>query len=218
MIVTGQEREASAQILNEGARPVLIQAWVDTGNERMAVEHIQAPFIVDPPVFRLDSGQSRRLRILMTELPAALPGDRESVFWFNVMEIPPKPNSAADGNYLQISFRTRLKLFFRPDSIAGYAQPEQDAMRFSMRRDAFGARVLHIENRTPLHQTVIALSVVSAGGERVQMEPDMIAPFQDVRIPLTEGGAWLDHPRPIVRFSTIGDYGVVKDYEQAVSP
>lgn len=42
----------------------------------------------------------------------ALPKDRESVYWFNVLEVPPKPKDAqADKNLLQLAFRTRIKLF-----------------------------------------------------------------------------------------------------------
>lgn len=218
LIVTAQEREASVQVLNEGTRPVLIQAWVDTGDEQMAVERIHAPFIVDLPVFRLEPGRSRRLRVLMTQSPAGLPADQESVYWFNVMEIPPKPSAAADRNYLQVSFRTRIKLFFRPDAIARYVQPEQNQMRFSMSRDALGKPVLRIENPTPLHQSMTALTVQSAGGEQIRLEPDMIAPFQHAEFPLTGAVAWANHPGLRVRFATVNDYGIAREDEQPVSP
>ncbi len=45
--------------------------------------------------------------------------DRESVFWFNVLEVPPKPDAAKATNQslLQLAFRTRIKLFYRPKGI-----------------------------------------------------------------------------------------------------
>lgn len=38
----------------------------------------KSPFIVTPPLFRLDAGDSNDLRVLLT--PAQLPNDRESLF------------------------------------------------------------------------------------------------------------------------------------------
>lgn len=43
-----------------------------------------------------------------------LPADRESIFYFNVREIPPKSNKA---NTLQIALQTRIKLFWRPKAL-----------------------------------------------------------------------------------------------------
>ena len=43
-----------------------------------------------------------------------LPADRESVFYFNVREIPPKSNKP---NTLQIALQTRIKLFWRPKAL-----------------------------------------------------------------------------------------------------
>lgn len=49
-------------------------------------------------------------------LPAAasLPKDRETLFYFNVREIPPKSDKE---NVLQVALQSRLKLFYRPESI-----------------------------------------------------------------------------------------------------
>ncbi len=48
-----------------------------------------------------------------------LPQDRESLFYFNLREIPPrsdKPNS------LQLALQTRIKFFYRPQSLV--VEPE----------------------------------------------------------------------------------------------
>lgn len=216
--MTEQEREASVQILNEGARPVLVQTWVDTGDETMEVELIDAPFIVDLPVFRLDPGRSRRVRVLMTRSPAGLPADRESVYWFNVMEIPPKPAASTGRNYLQISFRTRLKLFFRPAAIAAADQPEHDPMRFAMGRDALGQPVIRIDNPAPLHRSMVVLTIVSPEGEQIRLEPDMLSPFQQMALPLKGNEAWTNRPGLRARFSTVDDHGGVREDEQPVLP
>ncbi len=43
-----------------------------------------------------------------------LPSDRESLFYYNVREIPPKTGKA---NTLQIALQTRIKLFWRPKAL-----------------------------------------------------------------------------------------------------
>ncbi|WP_180821372.1 fimbria/pilus periplasmic chaperone, partial [Vibrio parahaemolyticus] len=45
---------------------------------------------------------------------AALPQDRESVYYFNLREIPPRSKEA---NVLQIALQTRIKLFYRPKAL-----------------------------------------------------------------------------------------------------
>ncbi|WP_223346554.1 fimbria/pilus periplasmic chaperone, partial [Escherichia coli] len=40
--------------------------------------------------------------------------DRESLFYYNVREIPPKSGKA---NTLQIALQTRIKLFWRPKAL-----------------------------------------------------------------------------------------------------
>jgi chaperone protein EcpD len=51
----------------------------------------------------------------------SLPQDRETLYWFNVLEIPPKSKAANDENLnqLQLAFRTRIKFIFRPDGLKG---------------------------------------------------------------------------------------------------
>ncbi len=67
---------------------------------------------------------------------SVLPKDRESVFWFNVLEVPPKPDAAtvANQSLLQLAFRTRIKLFYRPEALKGILRstisPEMVLVRF----------------------------------------------------------------------------------------
>lgn len=217
LIVTEQEREASPQILNEGTQPVLIQAWVDTGEAQTEVKHIQTPFIVDPPVFRLEPGQSRHLRVLMVQPAQSLPRDRESVFWFNVLEIPPKPHTSGSMNHLQVSFQTRLKIFFRPEPIAKRVRSESDDLRFALRRKGDKTVSLSIQNPSPLHQTINTLAITLQKGKKIALKSVMIDPGQAVDIPLNhriDGMAGAIHWR--VHFSTIDDFGVVHEQEKDI--
>ena len=118
LIYDGAKKEESLNITNSDKGPFLIQSWVETqkgGSEK-------APFIVTPPLFRLDGNQQNMLRVVRTG--GSLPEDRESLFWLNVKSIP-TGSKGEDANTLQIAVKTRIKLIYRtqglkdvPESVA----------------------------------------------------------------------------------------------------
>ena len=46
------------------------------------------PFTMVPPLFRLDPKKGQMLRIVYTQEPLAT--DKETLFWLNVLEVPPR--------------------------------------------------------------------------------------------------------------------------------
>ena len=77
-------------------------------------ERIESPLIVLPPIQRIEPGDKSQIKVQSLPDIAKLPQDRESVFYFNLREIPPRSNKP---NVLQIALQTRIKLFYRPASI-----------------------------------------------------------------------------------------------------
>ena len=94
-----------------------MQSWIDTGDMNSQPNSAKAPFIILPPVARVDGGQSQALRIMYSGAPLA--ADRESLYWLNVLDIPPELSGTEGKNYLQFAVRSRLKLFFRPKGLKG---------------------------------------------------------------------------------------------------
>ena len=79
------KREAASSVTNADTHtPYLVQSWVENYAEN---DKARVPFIVTPPLFRLDPEQNNVLRINF--IGASLPRDRESVFWLNVKSIAP---------------------------------------------------------------------------------------------------------------------------------
>ncbi|HAT1676307.1 TPA: molecular chaperone, partial [Raoultella planticola] len=77
------KREASISVTNADVHsPYLVQSWIENYAEN---DKSKVPFIVTPPLFRLDPEQENVLRINF--IGADLPHDRESVFWLNVKSI-----------------------------------------------------------------------------------------------------------------------------------
>ena len=62
VIYNEQSHEADITVKNTNPHdPVLIQSWVDD-----LADNNKSPFIVTPPLFRLDAGDSNDLRVLLT--------------------------------------------------------------------------------------------------------------------------------------------------------
>ncbi|HEY0506074.1 MAG TPA: fimbria/pilus periplasmic chaperone [Lysobacter sp.] len=118
VVYPAAEREVTVRVINSGDAPRLIQAWADTGDDRETAETSKAPFLINPPLSRIDAGKGQTFRLMFTG--ASVPQDRESVFWLYIVEIPTKPQAGSGSeNYLQFAVRTRIKIFYRPATLAG---------------------------------------------------------------------------------------------------
>lgn len=203
VIFTEKDREGSISFKNTGTAPYVVQAWSDAGEGRN-----KTPFVVTPPLSRLDPGRENILRILRA--PAALPADRESVFWLNVKEIPEK---SSEEDVLQVAVRTRIKLFYRPSGLPGKAAEAKDQLQWAVAADGKGSAVLRVANPTPYHVTLTTLHI--SGDQQQVIDADMVAPFGELAYPLTA----LKVPQEVqVAFSTVNDYGGETDRQRVRAP
>lgn len=110
---------------------------------------------------------------------SVLPKDRESVFWFNVLEVPPKPDAAtvANQSLLQLAFRTRIKLFYRPEALKGNPSEAPLALKWSW-SGSEGKAALRVANPTPYYVS-FSSGDLEASGKRFPIDVKMIAPFSD---------------------------------------
>ncbi len=196
VIYPAQSREVTVQVNNVGDAPSLVQAWIDSGDADQTPEDSDAPFVLTPPISRVEPGSSQALRVIYAG--RALPTDRETVFWLNVLDVPPAPpgDGSADQNYLQVAFRSRLKLFFRPQGLKGQANDAAQALQWSV-----VAGQLRVENPTPYYVTLAEAHARAGDRETViQTQGKMIEPKQQLEFVV---------PAAIeeVRFITINDYG-----------
>lgn len=111
------EKEVTVKIDNVGQKPALAQVWIDAGDPDATPETARAPFTLTPPINRINAGKGQTLRMMYTG--EALPRDKESLFWLNVLEIPASRKDK--NNQLQLAVRSRLKIFYRPQGLAGSA-------------------------------------------------------------------------------------------------
>ncbi len=202
-IYQAKDRETTVKMSNEGKTPALVQAWLDDGDPKAAPSEVSVPFTITPPLSRIDPAKAQTLRIMHTGEP--LPTDKESVFWLNVLEIPPKPEvESTDANMLQIAFRTRIKMFYRPMGLAGEAVEAPSKVVWRIVLDGKNA-VLEARNPTPYFVSYGSVELIS--GETVLANNDggMIAPGETQGFPLSKNVAAPSGSK--VRYQAINDWG-----------
>ena len=151
VVYNATDRDVTIQLSNAGTTPSLVQSWVDLGDPKALPQDIDAPFVLSPPMFRIDPNHKQNLRMVFTGKEQ--PNDRESLYWLNVLEIPPKPGEAAGENYLQFSVRSRLKIFYRPAHLPGEANAAAKFVKWSYKREGDKGDTIRIvaDNPTPYH-------------------------------------------------------------------
>ncbi|WP_329846569.1 fimbrial biogenesis chaperone [Stenotrophomonas hibiscicola] len=203
-----QGRDVTVKATNAGNQVAMVQVWIDDGDIRARPENVRTPFRLtpaDPRLLQPHQGQAYRITYAPRPSEARLPSDRESVFYFNLLDIPPKPTDAASKNLLQFAVRTRVKLFHRPAGLPG--KPRDAAGQLQWRAQA-GA--LLVSNPSAYHVTMSTLTLPD--GRTVEAE--MIAPGAQVRLPLPSGAAMPTS----VTFQWLDDYGTPRDAEAKISP
>ncbi|MDF3865072.1 molecular chaperone [Pseudomonas denitrificans (nom. rej.)] len=165
------KREASLALANQNSYPVIVQAWIDDGEIDSSPETAQAPIMPLPPVFRLNPGQQRSLRLLYTGV--ALPQDRESLYWLNLYEIPPQSSEPlAEGqSRLTVTLRTQMKVIYRPRALVKDAE---EAPRKLLFRKA--GNVVQVENPTAYFIT-LAGAEARQGNAGSLLPPELLPPF-----------------------------------------
>ena len=111
VIYPADQKSINIQLSNVGDSPALVQAWLDKDNIKSNPNTESVPFVIAPPVTRVEAHSGQTLRVSFTGTEN-LPQDRESIFYFNLLDIPPKPSAEslqANPNYLQLAIRSRLR-------------------------------------------------------------------------------------------------------------
>ena len=175
VVVPGNVEDVTVRLTNTRDTPVLVEAWIER-DARDANRDRRVPFDIVPPIFRMEPGRGQALRV--HRAPGAIADDRESLFWLNVFESPPLPDTATS-NAMHIAVRTRVKLFLRPTGLPGSAAKAPDKLAWRLVGGAVPA--LRIGNPTPYHVTIARVVLGSAS---LDLRGDMVPPFGHVLLPL----------------------------------
>ncbi len=200
LVFPAQEKSISLTVKNAGEATYLVQAGMSGDKETGT----PAPFVVTPPLFRLEARSQNIMRILRTG--GNLPTDRESVFYFYANTIPSQAAPSAKdregdhamGATLSISMKTILKVFWRPQNLA-VAPADAPGMMHFIR----GAGAVVVKNPTPYYQSFASLSF-DGQPQDLNQGPSMVSPYSELRFPVKQTVSR-------VTWSVMNDYGGTTD-------
>ncbi|WP_202743779.1 molecular chaperone [Acinetobacter calcoaceticus] len=175
IIFPANQQATTVQLNNSEDRPAMVQAWLDNGDSSQIPEAGQIPFILTPPLTRLEAKKGQMIRLIAKDTES-LPKDRESVYWFNILDIPAVEQKAEDeaGNKLQVSVRSRIKLFYRPEKLK---MPQEKAFSaVTMKYDAAN-KVVSINNPSPYYISFERVDLKNSKDKFSYTEALMVAPF-----------------------------------------
>ncbi|AZQ28175.1 molecular chaperone [Klebsiella pneumoniae] len=204
IIFTSADKAQTLSMKNNGPRPYLVQSAIITAPDSREL----APFISTPPLFRLEANSQSAIRILRSG-DAALPVDRESVFYFTAIAVPAtdKPNQGHDATMsarLSVGIQNTIKLFYRPVGLAMTAEEAGGKLTFQQQNGK-----IQVNNPTPYYLTFSRLAF-DGTDVNVREGVSMIAPFSQATYPakgMVRQAQW----------SVINDYGgSSKLYQSAV--
>jgi len=192
IVLPSNKRSASLVVANPSKAAYAAQVWVNTASDDTTTS---VPLLASPALFRLDSGREQLVQINV--LPNDLPTDRESLFYFNVQELPQVDPDAR--NVLNIALRTRIKLFYRPSQLKEKPETRLNELQWSAQQ-LDGAWQLVVDNPTPFHFTFGRLEV---NGEQLDAKA-MAIPMGRQHFPLP---AQTGNQDIALTFTIINDYG-----------
>lgn len=184
VIYAGDKKEASLSVSNPDGLAYLIQSWIEpssTGESR-------APFIITPPLYRLDRNQQNVMRIV---LAGNISQDKESMFWLNIKSIP---SVTPRDNTLQVAVKTRIKLIYRPITL-NKTNPEEQADKLKWQRT--GDRI-QVTNPTAYYMNFNEIRIGSVKVDDVTF----VAPGSSRSYTVPAGGTTGQ-----IQFRLINDYG-----------
>lgn len=200
-IYPSDAREITLQVSNNGKNPALVQVWIDEGDAKSTPDQSKAPFMITPPISRVDSKKGQALRITRLPKTDSLSKTQETLFWLNILDIPPKPSiknqDVIPDNFLQLAIRSRIKFFYRPSEIKDDVNLAPEKIQWRV-----NGSQLFIKNVTPFYITMTSIYQEQSGKKvDILSEGLMLKPFSEESVNLKNTNNLK------MSFTTINDYG-----------
>lgn len=190
------KKNLSMEVTNNTKEVYGGQVWIENSTQSKS----DVFMVPSPPLFKVDGGKKQVIRLM--NVNPALPVDRESLFWINVQELPPKP-AQTDGAMIAIAMNTRVKLLYRPKALSeGRKEAEK-----SITAERRGGE-LWLKNPTPYWFAVTGLKVNGRDVTIPKAQQQGLAqlpPFGEANTGVRADGR--------VTVKAINDWGGIQDYE-----
>jgi chaperone protein EcpD len=201
------QRDISIKLSNnEKAKNALVQIWMDDGDPDADAGQANIPFLINPPLAKIEAGKAQVVRIAF--IGEKLNPKTESVYWLNVLEIPPK---STEPSQLTFAIRSRVKFFYRPKAIQALEplNPATLQWTWNANNDSIKLQAL---NASAFHWTITSAIAVIADQEYDLNLVTMLSPGQSSAFVVKGVDRKPDSPSRM-RIITINDFGGESKFE-----
>ncbi|MCF6577697.1 molecular chaperone [Escherichia coli] len=172
IVFNAHDKATSLRVDNRSDKlPYLAYSWLE--NEKG--EKSDDLLVALPPIQRLEPKATTQVRIVKQASTTKLPGDRETLFFYNMREIPPAPEKNSDHAVLQVAIQSRIKVFWRP---AALRKKAGEKVELQLQVSQQGNQ-LTLKNPTAYYLTIAYLGR-NEKGVLPGFKTVMVAPFSTV--------------------------------------
>lgn len=206
IIYPASATERIVQFFNGDNAPYMIQIWTDIDNSNSTAQTADGPFLANPPLFKISPKTNQMVRLKFIG-KNDLPKDRESVFYFNFLQIPSLKQANAENNKLALLITTRLKIFYRPEGLQGLPENIADNLTFSHKN-----KTIEVSNSSAYHASFIDVNIVDSKGNIIMKVPKtpMVAPKSSKSWAIPQS---INQNNLFINYSLINDYGATEKYQ-----
>ncbi|RJT51761.1 fimbrial chaperone protein StbB [Rahnella variigena] len=177
IVYPSDNQSVNVEFSNKDIIPYAVQTWLDDGDVNSTALTAKAPFIASPSLFKIASNSGQVLRISFTG-SKKLPQDRESVFYFNFLQIPPfnaGGEETRNKNKMLVMLKNRVKVFYRPAAIASRIGNLPDQIKLISTAQS-GGTSLQLKNDSPFFVSIASIKI-KQGAKLYTQSADMLPPF-----------------------------------------
>lgn len=217
IIYHSDKKEVTVKAENSGKSPALVQVWIDDGNEEVLAQDNDAPFVITPPLIRLNQNDGQSFRIIYIPGQVDLPKDRESIYYFNLLDIPPSPEvgNGDASSFLQFAVRSRIKLFYRPSGLKGEAYDAVSKLSWNAVNGADGSLSVNVSNDSEYYISFDKVIVEGVGGD-FEVESSMLPPKSSAQFRVLNEDKNFSLNNSKIKFGYINDYGSISSGEASL--
>lgn len=189
------KKNISFEVTNQSDSAYGGQVWIDNVDEGDGVYMVPSP-----PFFKIGPKEKQIVRIM--KVGDSLPQNRESLFWLNVQEVPPKPKES-DGNVLAIAMDTQVKLIYRPKSIIG----KRDNAEKQIQVITINGKT-YLKNPTPYYFAIVG---IKHNGKELSLSSNTVesivrfAPMSEIDLGKIVSGK--------ITIDAVNDWGGIQSYD-----
>lgn len=204
IVYPSNAKSVNVQLNNSFNTAALVQAWIDDGDPSSVPAPEKIPFILNPALTRVEAQKGQVIRILPLDV-SHLAKDRESIFWFNMLDIPPDDPKFENTNRINFTVRTRIKMFYRPSEIKLKPEQAYKSLQFTQNPQ----QQLSINNPTPYFITLIKISDGTHQAIKEGEQAIMLQPFEQKLL-----NNFKAQPNAkVMSYRVINDLGASQDFE-----